>query len=181
LGTGRVYVTIPRFSILKVPPAPDPELEPGDIRVVWNLIKNGVNKGLYTPGFAMPTLGTSFRRIEKGTFAGDFDVGEQFHNYQLHESERACHGAEIPRDLVHRLRGESIEVADIMRWSRLPFGWQAAPYQALRMLARLSEIAKGRPEDAGSAFAWVRTKLNLPGMDDCDPSRQSVMKLRPDN
>jgi hypothetical protein len=45
------------------------------------------------------------------------------------------------------------------------------------------EIAKGRPEAAGSAFAWVRTKLNLPSMDDYDPSRPSVMKmkLRPDN
>ena len=129
----------------------------------------------------MPTLGTYLRRIETGTFAGDFDVGEQFHNYQLHESERACHGTEIPRDLVNRLRAESIEVAKIMRWCRLPFGWQAAPYQALRMLAHLFEIAKGRPKDAGSAFAWVRTKLNLPGMDDYDPFRPSVMKLRPDN
>ena len=42
-------------------------------------------------------------------------------------------------------------------------------------------MAKGRPDDAGSAFVWVRTKLNLPGMDDYDPFRPSVMKLRPDN
>jgi hypothetical protein len=96
LETGPVQVTIPRFSILKVPPGPDPELEPGDIRVVWDLKKNGVNATMYTPGFAMPTLGTYLRRIETGTFAGDFDVGEQFHNYQLHKSERAWHGAEIP-------------------------------------------------------------------------------------
>jgi hypothetical protein len=180
LETGRVYHTIPRFSILKVPPGPDPELEPGDIRVVWDLKKNGVNGTMYTPGFAMPTLGTYLRRIETGTFAGDFDVGEQFHIYQLHESERAWHGAEIPRELVNRLRAESIEVDHIMRWCRLPFGWQASPYQALRMLARLFEMGKGRPEDASSAFSWHRTKLNLPGMDDYDPSRPCVMKLRLD-
>jgi len=74
----------------------------------------------------------------------------------------ATQGVEIPSELVGRLRAESIEVEDIMRWCRLPFGWQAAPYQALHMLARLFEIGKGRPDDAGSAFAWRRTKLNLP-------------------
>jgi hypothetical protein len=37
LETGRVHLTIPRFNILKVPPGPDLELEPGDIRVVWDL------------------------------------------------------------------------------------------------------------------------------------------------
>jgi hypothetical protein len=50
--------------------------------VVWDLSKNGVNEGMHTPDFAMPTLGTYLRRIETGTFAGDFDVGEQFHSYQ---------------------------------------------------------------------------------------------------
>ena len=115
LEAGRVVVTIPRFTVLKVPRGPDPELEPGDIRVVWDLKKNGVNDKMYTPGFAMPTLGTYLRRIEAGTFAGDFDVGEQFHNYQLHESERARQGVEIPSELVGRLRAESIEVEDIMR------------------------------------------------------------------
>jgi hypothetical protein len=91
----------------------------------------------------MPTLGAYRTRIEAGTFAGDFDVGEQFHNYQLHKSERAWHGAEIPSDLVTRLRAESSEVDHIMRWCRLPLGWQVSPYQALRMLARLFEMAKG--------------------------------------
>jgi hypothetical protein len=43
----------------------------------------------------MPTLGTYLRRIETSTFAGDFDVGEQFHNYQLHGFERACHSTLI--------------------------------------------------------------------------------------
>jgi hypothetical protein len=75
LKTGRVHITIPRFSILKVPPGPDPRLEPGDIRVVWHLKKNGVNEKMYTPRFAMRTLGTYLRRIETGILAGDFDVG----------------------------------------------------------------------------------------------------------
>jgi hypothetical protein len=72
---------------LKVPPGPDPELEPGDIRVAWDLKKNGVNDKMYTPSFSMPTLGTYLRRIEAGTFAGDFDVGEQFHSQYCQESE----------------------------------------------------------------------------------------------
>jgi hypothetical protein len=48
------------------------------------------------------------------------------------------------------------------------------------MLAHLFEMTKGRPDDASSAFLWLHTKLNLPGMDDYDPSRPCVMKLRAD-
>jgi hypothetical protein len=42
-------------------------------------------------------------------------------------------------------------------------------------------MAKGRPDDVSSSFAWVRTKLNLPGMDDYVPSCSSIMKLRADD
>ena len=111
---------------------------------------------------------------------GDCDVGEQFHNYLLHFSEQPYCGVEVPEDLVEELR-ELGHVADRhMRWGRLVFGWQSSPCFALRMHARVLELAKGDPDDRTSAFCWEAVVLNLPGMEGCDPSLPRVRKVRHD-
>jgi hypothetical protein len=37
--------------------------------------------------------------------AGDFDVGEQFHNYTLHAAEQQYCGVDLPADLVEENEG----------------------------------------------------------------------------
>ena len=159
--------TVPRFP---VPKGDD------DIRVVWDLSKNGVNAGMYTPSFFLATMGTYLRRIEAGMYGGDFDVGEQFHNYMLHPREQVYCGVEIPEELLSELQAEGWRVAPFMRWARLVFGWQSSPYFALRMFARALELAKGAPHEPGSAFGWHRVVLNLPGSALYNPGRPRVMK-----
>ena len=127
-----------------------------NIRVVWDLAKNGLNEQMYTPSFFLATLGTYLRRIEAGVYGGDFDIGEQFHNYMLHETEQVFCGVEIPQDLVDSLRAEGLTIDRVMRWNRLVFGWQSSPYLALCMLARAIECAKGHPADEVNAFEWER-------------------------
>ena len=163
--------TVPRFP---VPKGPD------DIRVVWDLAKNGLNETMYTPTFFLATMGTYLRRLEAGMYGGDFDIGEQFHNYILHESEQRFCGVDVPKELETSLRAEGLEVDRRMRWSRLVFGWQSSPYLALRMLGRALELAKGDPAEAGNAFGWDRVVLNLPGDPAYDPGRPRVMKQRSD-
>jgi hypothetical protein len=148
--------------------------------VVWDLAKNGLNASMFTPSFFLPTMGTYLRRLQTGSYCGDFDIGEQFHNYQLHKSEQRFCGVDIPSALRDKLRAEGLEVDGPMRWGRLVFGWQSSPYLALRMLARAIEIAKGDPDEKGSAFAWVLVKLNLPGDDDYDPGMPRIQKIRAD-
>lgn len=148
-----------------------------DIRVVWDLAKNGLNKCMFTPSFFLPKMSTYLRRISAGTFCGDFDIGEQFHNYNLHPAEQIYCGVDIPKPLVQKLRLEGLSVDATMRWARLVFGWQSSPYFALRMLARAMELAKGNPSDKGSAFAWTHVEMNLPGMSRYDPSKPRVIKL----
>jgi hypothetical protein len=168
---GTFVVAVPRFP---VPKGAD------DIRVVWDLAKNGLNKVMFTPSFFLPTMATYLRRLQTGCYSGDFDIGEQFHNYQLHKSEQVYCGVDVPTSLRDKLRGEGIEVDGPMRWARLVFGWQSSPYLALRMLARAIEIAKGEPAEKGSAFAWETVKLNLPGSGNYDPGLPRVQKLRAD-
>jgi hypothetical protein len=141
---GKFVLAVPRFP---VPKGAD------DIRVVWDLAKNGLNKEMFTPSFFLPTMATYLRRLQTGSYCGDFDIGEQFHNYQLHRAEQVYCGVDVPSELRDKLRGEGIPVEGPMRWDRLVFGWQSSPYLALRMLARAIELAKGAPDETGSAFA----------------------------
>jgi hypothetical protein len=171
LGIGPCRNTVPRFAVPK---------GTTDIRVVWDLKKNGLNEHMYTPGFFLPTMGTYLRRLPPGSYSGDFDIGEQFHNYMLHESERCFCGVQVPTRLVESLRAEGVQVAPLMRWERLVFGWQSSPYLALRMLARALELARGHPLDLDSAFCFDTVSLNLPGAPGYDPGRLRVTKVRRD-
>jgi hypothetical protein len=161
--------TVPRFA---VPKGSD------DIRVVWDLRKNGLNEHMLTPGFFLPTVATYLRRLSSGAHSGDFDIGEQFHNYMLHPTEQIFCGVHIPADMVQQLGAEGLTVEPLMRWSRLVFGWQSSPYFALRMLARALEIAV---ESTGeNVFQIHRVQLNLPGQTGYDPSKPRLVKLRAD-
>jgi hypothetical protein len=161
--------TVPRFPI---PKGAD------DIRVVWDLSKNGVNETMYTPTFFLATLNTYLRRLEVGAYAGDFDIGEQFHNYILHESEQIFCGVEVPEILMEKLKQEGLQIEKYMRWNRLVFGWQSSPYLALRMFSRALDYAKGAPEKTNNLFSWNRVVLNLPGSDGYDPSLPRIRKLQ---
>lgn len=179
IATGAVNLVIPRFPVVKVAGGPDER----DIRVVWHAKMNGLNDSVFTPSFFLPTVATYLRRIEAGMPAGDFDVGEQFHNFGLHPSERPFHGVDVPQDLVDEFLStddpfdRALAVSGFMRWERLCFGWQSSPYFALRMFARALEYAQGSPNEPGSAFCWDRVVLNLPCSPTYDPSRPRVMRI----
>jgi hypothetical protein len=118
------------------------------------------------------------RRLSNGAYSGDFDIGEQFHNYMLHPTEQIYCGVHVPLETVERLRAEGLEVDPLMRWNRLVFGWQSSPYLALRMLARALEIAV---ETTGNNdFQIHEVLLNLPGQPGYDPSKPRLIKLRID-
>jgi hypothetical protein len=168
IGIGKCTTTVPRFP---VPKGED------DIRVVWDLAKNGLNETMFTPTFFLATMPTYLRRIQPGFYGGDFDIGEQFHNYVLHQKEQPYCGVEIPKHLIAKLSKEGLEVQQFMRWKRLVFGWQSSPYFALRMFARAMELAKGGPSEEGNPFGWDRVQMNLPGSKGYNPREPRVMKI----
>jgi hypothetical protein len=169
ISEGICRTMVPRFP---VPKGED------DIRVVWDLSKNGLNETMYTPSFFLATMATYLRQIDVGFFGGDFDVGEQFHNCPLHESEQLYCGVEIPEELRHKFNHEGTAIPKYLCWNRLVFGWQSSPYLALRMFARVIELAKGTPNDLNSAFIWDRVILNLPGSPNYNPAQPQVMRVK---
>ena len=168
---GHVHTVIPRFA---VPKGKD------DIRLVWDLTLNGVNDTIYTPSFFLPTQDTITRRMHPGTWCGDFDVGEMFHNFRLAESERQYSGVHFSERYQARLRELGVSVAPYMRWGTLMFGWQSSPFKANSMFERALEMAIGNPFNKASPFHFATVRLNLPGSDAYDPGGPRVVKIRID-
>jgi hypothetical protein len=68
--------------------------------VVWDLKKSGLNEHMFTPSFFLPMVATYLRKLTHGAHSGDFDIGEQFHNYMLHPVEQIYCGVHVPDELV---------------------------------------------------------------------------------
>jgi hypothetical protein len=168
-----VRVAIPMLVVPKT-------LIPPDIRLVLSLTECGVNPSVYVPSFALPTCDTLIKRVEAGDYMADMDVGEMFHNFMMHPTERMYHGLDIDNPILLNDPDLKGLVSAMMRFCRLDFGWRCAPYFACRMMMRAVELAKKHPENQKSAFAWSSVKLNLPGTDGYNPTKPWVMKLRVD-
>ena len=122
---GRCKVVIPRHQVIK-----------GvlDIRVVWNMMKNGVNHIVLSPYFFLCTIVSLCRRLKPGDYQGDSDIKEQYHNCLLHISQRAYHGVIVPPRVC---QNNNVKLAThLMRFTRVPFGWVPAAYLTLRMFER---------------------------------------------
>jgi hypothetical protein len=96
----------------------------------------------------------------------------------LHPTEQIYCGVHVPPELVQELVLNGLAVQPLMRWSRLVFGWQSSPYLALRMLARVLELAV---ETTGeNVFQIHSVVLNLPRAEGYDPGQPRVLKRRVD-
>ena len=52
-----------------------------DIRMVYDASKSGLNAVLYAPWFALATVDTSLRSMDRGYWSADNDFGEMFLNF----------------------------------------------------------------------------------------------------
>ena len=60
-----------------------------DIRPVYNGASSGLNDAIWAPWFGLPTVLSQLRGIQPGTYMGDTDVGEMFHNFMLEDHLQA--------------------------------------------------------------------------------------------
>jgi hypothetical protein len=49
-----------------------------DIRMVYDATKSGLNRALWTPSFALPTVESLTRQLEETTWMADLDLGDSF-------------------------------------------------------------------------------------------------------
>jgi hypothetical protein len=67
----------------------------GDIRVVYDATKSGLNASIWAPNFFLPTITSVLQNADDKTFYGDIDIGEMFLNYFLDPDIRPWAGVDL--------------------------------------------------------------------------------------
>lgn len=145
-----------------------------DIRMVYDGTKSGLNDAIWVPRFRLPTVNNMLRAIDYGTVMSDFDVGEMFLNFILHETMQSLCGIDLTKYF-----GEGQVLWE--RWVRSAMGLKSSPYQAVQAILVAKEVVMGDRFDKSNVFRWDRVRLNLPGTENYDPSLPWVSKVRLDD
>jgi hypothetical protein len=107
----------------------------------------------------------------------DRDMGEMFHQFQLHEDTVLVAGVNLgPLQL-------STEVCPqrYMVWRQSLMGFRPSPYNCIRMYLVAEEVIRGDRHDQNNAFQWESLMLNLPGACGYKPGQAWITKRRTDN
>ncbi len=67
----------------------------GDVRLVYDATKSGLNAQLWAPWFLLPTVESHLRCLAPGYYMGDIDFSEQFLNFMLHEKVQPYAGVDL--------------------------------------------------------------------------------------
>jgi hypothetical protein len=67
----------------------------GDVRIVYDGTKSGLNAQLWSPWFPLPTIETNLWSVNPGYYMGDIDFSKQFLNFMLHEKVRKYTGVDV--------------------------------------------------------------------------------------
>jgi hypothetical protein len=148
----------------------------GDVRLVYDGTKSGLNGQLWAPWFLLPTVNSHLRCVQPGSYMGDIDFSEQFLNFMLHEKIRAHAGVDLtlffPEECTVSLR------VIWEHWCRCGMGFVSSPYNAIQGTLMAEERIRGNHLDPLNVFRWDKVILNLPGSEDYVPSEPWVFKIR---
>lgn len=145
-----------------------------DIRMVYDGTKSGLNDAIWVPRFRLPTVQNLLRAVDFKTVMSDFDIGEMFLNFVLHETMQALCGIDLSRFF-----GDGKVLWE--RWTRAAMGLKSSPYQAVQAVLVAKEVILGDRLEKSNAFRWDKVRLNLPGSAEYDPALPWVSKIRLDD
>eukprot|EP00980_Cylindrotheca_fusiformis_P026854 scaffold17689_cov87-Cylindrotheca_fusiformis.AAC.1 len=146
--------------------------------MVYDGTKSGLNNAIWVPRFSLPTVNSMLRAVDSKTFMADFDIGECFLNFVLHESMQALCGIDLSHFFGANSGGRKILWE---RWARAAMGLKSSPYQAVQAVLVAKETVLGDRTDSDNAYCWDVVRLNLPGSKEYDPTLPWVSKIRIDD
>ena len=149
-----------------------------DVRMVYDGTASGLNDVLWAPWFPLPTVECLLRALEPGYSMADNDVGEMFHNFMMHEELRKYCGLDVSLYYPESIREGKRNLWE--RWNRLAMGLKSSPYFAVQSMLIAQEVILGDQEDEENVFHWKELRMNLPGMNNYEPSKAWVCKIRRD-
>ena len=147
-----------------------------DWRIVFDAGANGLNETVFVPSFSLPNVNSLLRLVNGKTLMSDRDLGEMFHQFQLHEGTMDFAAIDLqplqldPTKYPHRW----------MCWCRNLMGFRSSPYNSVCMYLIAEEMIRGDRWDSSNPFHWESLKLNLPGTEAYNPTLPWIAQLRPD-
>jgi hypothetical protein len=148
----------------------------GDVRMVYDASKSGLNSKLWAPWFLLPTIESHLRSVQPGSFMGDIDFSEQFLNFVLHEKLQPYTGVDLTPFFPEETSSRKRMIFE--HWARCGMGIVSSPYTAVQGTLMAEEVIRGDPNDVKNIFRWDDVILNLPGGTDYKPHDPWVYKTR---
>ena len=158
----------------------------GDIRMVYDATKCGLNDVLWTPNFFLPTIDSILRNVDSDFWFGDIDLGEMFLNFWLDDALRPYAGVDVTdlgkRALNSKTGKEEFVHEGIIgklweRWERTLMGLQSSPYVCTQAFGWCEDFVRGERGDPDNPLEWEKTVLNLPGSENYDPLKPWVYRI----
>jgi hypothetical protein len=148
--------------------------------MVYNGTSSGTNVRLWAHWFTLPIIYALSRALEVGTFMGDSDIGEMFFlNFMLEENCACLAGVDLTQYVPKgELAGEGQR--HLVRCNRFLMGGAFSTYQTGQGMGHAKEMIIGDPNDCLNVFQWKEVRLNLPGVEEYDPSLSWVVNIRED-
>ena len=148
----------------------------GDVRIVYDGTKSGLNNQLWAPWFPLPTIDTHLRSLNAGYCMGDIDFSEQFLNFILHEKVQKYAGVDVSPFFPELI--DTTKHVLWLHWQRCGMGFVPSPYNAIQGTLFAEEVIRGNHTASDNVFRWDTIKLNLPGDPQYNPSNPWVYKER---
>jgi len=101
--------------------------------------------------------------VDAGSYLGDIDIGDMFHNFILHEKVQMLAGIDLTPFFPEELTKKKELKAIWLRWVRSAMGLKSSPYNSIQGILVVEEVIKGDHLDEQNIFRWDDIDLNLPG------------------
>ena len=161
IKTGHVESLTNFFAVLKAG---------NDIRLVYDATMSGLNDAVWAPSFGMPTVNSALDQVSSRTHMGDADMGEFFLNFNLDVTLQPYVGLDVS--------GLGLDTQAWVHWGRMLMGFKPSPYVATRQRIVAEDVARGDHLNPSNPYHWTMVVLNLPGMEDYDPTMPWVFKAK---
>ncbi len=130
----------------------------GDVRIVYDGTKSGLNNQLWAPWFPLPTIDTHLCSIGPGYYMGDIDFREQFMNFILHEKVRRYARVDVTPFFPELV--DSTKYVLWLQWERCGMGFVTSPYNASQGTLFSEEVIRGDHDATNNIFRWDTIRLN---------------------
>lgn len=166
---GKNYIERGRVkSLINCFPVPKGE---GDIRLVYDGTKSGLNDTVWAPNFFLPSIDSLLALVDVDSWFADLDLGEMFLNYFMDARIRPYSGVDLTK-LSKTIKGKLW-----MRWGRLFMGYAESPFFSNKFFAWCIDMIRGARLETSNPFRWNKVLINLPGQSDYNPTKPRVCKL----